>query len=124
MSNDTEYLGTKRSHAKERIYQFKVDETKLNVDKIANVSKMVNNRVSDIDKRLDEFKASVQESLNEAQSALAAVRHEMNQKFSELSGLSEQINTCNSKCDELLDSLNAIMEVIEDHKNKIELLGK
>lgn len=88
---------------KERIYQFKVDETKLNVDKIANVSKMVNTRVSDIDKRFDEFKASVQVSLND---------------------LSERINTCNCKCDELLDSLNAIMEVIEDHKNKIELLGK
>ena len=88
---------------KERIYQFKVDETKLNVDKVANISKMVNTRVSDIDKRFDEFKASVQVSLNE---------------------LSEQINTCNCKCDELLDSLNAIMEVIEDHKNKIELLGK
>ena len=88
---------------KERIYQFKVDETKLNVDKVANISKMVNNRVSDIDKRFDEFKASVQVSLND---------------------LSERINTCNCKCDELLDSLNAIMEVIEDHKNKIELLGK
>lgn len=88
---------------KERIYQFKVDDTKLNVDKVANISKMVNTRVSDMDKRLDEFKASVQVSLN---------------------GLSERINTCNCKCDELLDSLNAIMEVIEDHKNKIELLGK
>ena len=49
---------------KERIYQFKVDETKLNVDKVANISKMVNTRVSDIDKRFDEFKASVQVSLN------------------------------------------------------------
>lgn len=88
---------------KERIYQFKVDENKLNVDKVANISKMVNTRVSDIDKRFDEFKMSVQVSLNE---------------------LSERINTCNCKCDELLDSLNAIMEVIEDHKNKIELLGK
>jgi len=88
---------------KERIYQFKVDDTKLNVDKVANISKMVNTRVSDIDKRFDEFKASVQTSLND---------------------LSGRINTCNCKCDELLDSLNAIMEVIEDHKNKIELLGK
>ena len=88
---------------KERIYQFKVDETKLNVDKIANMSKMVNTRVSDMNKRFDEFKESVQISLNE---------------------LGERINTCNGKCDELLDSLNAIMEVIEDHKNKIELLGK
>lgn len=88
---------------KERIYQFKVDETKLNVDKIANMSKMVNTRVSDMNKRFDEFKESVQISLND---------------------LSERINTCNNKCDELLDSLNAIMEVIEDHKNKIELLGK
>ena len=88
---------------KERIYQFKVDETKLNVDKVANISKMVNTRVSDIDKRFDEFKESVQVSLN---------------------SLNERVNTCNSKCDELLDSLNAIMEVIEDHKNKIELLGK
>ena len=88
---------------KERIYQFKVDETKLNVDKVANMSKMVNTRVSDLDKRFDEFKASIQTSLNE---------------------LGERINTCNSKCNELLDSLNAIMEVIEDHKNKIELLGK
>ena len=88
---------------KDRIYQFKVDETKLNVDKVANISKMVNTRVSDIDKRFDEFKESVQVSLN---------------------SLNERLNTCNSKCDELLDSLNAIMEVIEDHKNKIELLGK
>lgn len=94
---------TTKTTNKERIYQFKVDETKLNVDKVANISKMVNTRVSDIDKRFDEFKASVQVSLN---------------------GLNERINTCNSKCDELLDSLNAIMEVIEDHKNKIELLGK
>ena len=88
---------------KERIYQFKVDETKLNIDKVANISKMVNTRVSDIDKRFDEFKESVQVSLN---------------------SLNERVNTCNCKCDELLDSLNAIMEVIEDHKNKIELLGK
>lgn len=88
---------------RDRIYQFKVDETKLNIDKVTNVSKMINTRVSDIDKRFDEFKTSVQITLNE---------------------LSERINTCNSKCDELLDSLNAIMEVIEDHKNKIELLGK
>ena len=94
---------TTKTTNKERIYQFKVDETKLNIDKVANISKMVNTRVSDIDKRFDEFKASVQTSLN---------------------GLNERINTCNSKCDELLDSLNAIMEVIEDHKNKIELLGK
>lgn len=98
---------------KERIYQFKVDDTKLNVDKVANISKMVNTRVSDIDKRFDEFKASVQVSLNE-----------LSQRLSALSALSERINTCDCKCDELLDSLNAIMEVIEDHKNKIELLGK
>ena len=91
------------SKTKERIYQFKVDETKLNIDKVANMSKMVNTRVSDMNKRFEEFKESVQVSLNE---------------------LGERINTCNSKCDELLDSLNAIMEVIEDHKNKIELLGK
>lgn len=94
---------TTNKTTKDRIYQFKVDETKLNVDKIANVSKMVNNRVSDIDKRLDEFKASVQVSLND---------------------LGEKINACDHKCEELLDALNAIMEVIEDHKNKIELLGK
>lgn len=98
---------------KDRIYQFKVDETKLNVDKIANVSKMVNTRVSDIDKRLDEFKASVQVSLNDLSLRLSA-----------FSGLSERINTCDSKCEELLNALNAIMDVIEDHKNKIELLGK
>lgn len=88
---------------KERIYQFKVDETKLNVDKVANISKMVNTRVSDIDKRFDEFKASVQVSLN---------------------GLNERLNACDNKCEELLNALNAIMDVIEDHKNKIELLGK
>lgn len=88
---------------KEHIYQFKVDETKLNVDKVANMSKIVNVRVSDLDKRFDEFKASVQTSLNE---------------------LSERVKTYNCKCDELQDLLNAIMEVIEDHKNKIELLGK
>lgn len=88
---------------KERIYQYKVDETKLNVDKFANVSKMVNTRMSDIEKRLDEFKTSIQMSLNT---------------------LSERINTCDSKCEELLDTLNAIMDVIDDHKNKIELLGK
>lgn len=88
---------------KERIYQYKVDETKLNVDKFANVSKMVNTRMSDIEKRLDEFKTSIQMSLN---------------------ALSERINTCDSKCEELLDTLNAIMDVIDDHKNKIELLGK
>ena len=98
---------------KERIYQFKVDETKLNIDKVANMSKMVNTRVSDMNKRFDEFKESVQVSLNDLSLRLSA-----------LSGLSEQINTCNNKCEELLDSLNAIMEVIEDHKNKIELLGK
>ena len=94
---------TTKNTTKDRIYQFKVDETKLNIDKIANVSKMVNTRVSDIDKRLDEFKISVQASLNE---------------------LGEKINACDHKCEELLDALNAIMEVIEDHKNKIELLGK
>lgn len=88
---------------KERIYQYKVDETKLNVDKFANVSKMVNTRMSDIEKRLDEFKTSIQMSLN---------------------ALSERINTCDGKCEELLDTLNAIMDVIDDHKNKIELLGK
>ena len=88
---------------KEHTYRFRVDETKLNVDKVANMSKMVNVRVSDLDKRFEEFKASVLTSLNE---------------------LSERINTCNCKCDELQDLLNAIMEVIEDHKNKIELLGK
>lgn len=88
---------------KERIYQYKVDETKLNVDKIANVSKMVNTRVSDMDKSLSDFKKSIQISLND---------------------LSERINECDSKCEELLDTLNAIMDVIEDHKNKIELLGK
>ena len=88
---------------KDRIYQFKVDETKLNVDKVANISKMINARVSDMDKSLDEFKISVQASLND---------------------LSERINACDHKCEELLDALNAIMEVIEDHKNKIELLGK
>ena len=99
----TERRNTISKTTKERIYQFKVDETKLNVDKIANMSKMVNTRVSDMNKRFDEFKESVQISLNE---------------------LGERINTCNGKCDELLDSLNAIMEVIEDHKNKIELLGK
>lgn len=88
---------------KDRIYQFKVDETKLNIDKVANISKMVNTRVSDIDKRFDEFKESVQTSLND---------------------LGEKINACDHKCEELLDALNAIMEVIEDHKNKIELLGK
>ena len=88
---------------KEHIYQFKVDETKLNVDKVANMSKIVNVRVSDLDKRFDEFKASVQTTLNE---------------------LIDRIKTCNCKCDELQDLLNAMMEVIEDHKNKIELLGK
>lgn len=88
---------------KERIYQYKVDETKLNIDKVANMSKMVNVRVSDLDKRFDEFKASVHTSLNE---------------------LSERVKTCICKCDELQDLLNAIVEVIEDHKNKIELLGK
>ena len=97
MSNAT------KNTTKDRIYQFKVDETKLNVDKIANVSKMVNTRVSDIDKRLDEFKISVHASLTD---------------------LGERINACDHKCEELLDALNAIMEVIEDHKNKIELLGK
>lgn len=94
---------TMNKTTKERIYQFRVDETKLNIDKVANMSKMVNVRVSDLDKRFEEFKASVQASLNE---------------------LIERINTCNSKCDELQDLLNAMMEVIEDHKNKIELLGK
>lgn len=94
---------TMNKTTKERIYQFRVDETKLNIDKVANMSKMVNVRVSDLDKRFEEFKASVQASLNE---------------------LIERINTCNCKCDELQDLLNAMMEVIEDHKNKIELLGK
>lgn len=94
---------TTNKTTKERIYQFKVDETKLNIDKVANVSKMINARVSDMDKRLDEFKASVQESLND---------------------LGEKINACDHKCEELLNALNAIMDVIEDHKNKIELLGK
>lgn len=94
---------TMNKTTKDRIYQFKVDETKLNIDKIANVSKMVNTRVSDIDKRLDEFKMSVHASLND---------------------LGERLNACDHKCEELLDALNAIMEVIEDHKNKIELLGK
>lgn len=94
---------TNNKTTKEHIYQFRVDETKLNVDKVANMSKIVNVRVSDLDKRFDEFKASVQASLNE---------------------LSERVKKCNCKCDELQDLLNAIVEVIEDHKNKIELLGK
>lgn len=96
-------MSNANNKTKERIYRFRVDETKLNVDKVANMSKMVNVRVSDLDKRFDEFKASVQTSLNE---------------------LSERIKTYSCKCDELQDLLNAIVEVIEDHKNKIELLGK
>lgn len=113
MSEPSVLAAQRRKSTKERIYQYKVDETKLNVDKFANVSKMVNTRVSDMDKRLDEFKMSIQISLNE-----------MSQRLSALSALSERINTCDSKCEELLDTLNAIMDVIEDHKNKIELLGK
>lgn len=94
---------TMNKTTKDRIYQFKVDETKLNIDKVANVSKMINARVSDMDKSLNEFKISVHASLND---------------------LGEKINACDNKCEELLNALNAIMDVIEDHKNKIELLGK
>lgn len=94
------------SKTKTKIIEYKVDSSKINVDKVASVSKLVNNRITEIEKKNEEFQNRLTESIQKTVD-------EINQKLNEIY----------SKCDENANCINDIVEVIEDHKKQIEAIG-
>lgn len=86
----------KNSKNYQRIIQFKVDDSKIKRDRFEGMQRSIDDRVG-------------------------AINSAINEKFS---SINEKIDKCASMCENLLDIVNAMAEVLDDHKRQIEELGK
>lgn len=86
----------KNSKNYQRIIQFKVDDSKIKRDRFEGMQRSIDDRVG-------------------------AINSTVNEKFN---SLNEKIDKCASMCENLLDIVNAMAEVLDDHKRQIEELGK